>query len=551
MTKREYRTWTEMEMAMARASYRNGDMGFNECCRQYNIEKALRQEECSFQIAELNEIPHSFNRLTEMAGKKWFCAFKARHKELALRQPESTSMVRAKGVNKKNVVGCFDILEIVIDENKFDATRVFNVDETDFRTVQKKMPESVGYEKKVSGGSYCKWRISSANLEENERHSDENETDTPSCKLTENLSDPTGSEIISPNDRPTQQKMISKLNVSIEVISPIQTCPNHVSTPARRGAQGAVVLTSSPYKPDSKSTKGKGRSACANKRLRTTPDNNAPPTSFASNHEVGRDTPTNHLKDEKSRFLESNLDSLTRADVATNKTTDAAEPTVKCNETKSAPSFPLADECARLRPSVSCNRAVKGTQSTLITPRRLSALVEPPALVRDPSAETYQHRTITPRSLPFYYRVHRSSGGLLLISPPRAITRVIRKIQLQPNMDLARASEKAYLDDNIEGRYLPINAPNRNMPEIILPIQILSLSDAANNEIQSLFPELEAGNKRPEYAYVKIIDIQFSFCKITCSVIRSCSDNQEVGVKLLSSMNFRLPIVACSVHPVR
>ncbi|KAJ8872503.1 hypothetical protein PR048_026109 [Dryococelus australis] len=36
-------------------------------------------------------------------------------------------------------------------------------------------------------------------------------------------------------------------------------------------------------KVDNKSTKGKGRSACANKRLRTTPDNKAPSISFASN----------------------------------------------------------------------------------------------------------------------------------------------------------------------------------------------------------------------------------------------------------------------------
>ncbi|KAJ8894170.1 hypothetical protein PR048_006780 [Dryococelus australis] len=101
--------------------------------------------------------------------------------------------------------------------------------------------------------------LAAANLEENECHSDENETDTPSCRPTENISDPTRSEIISPNDRPTHQEMISKLNVSIEAIYLIPTCPKHVSTPARWGAQRVVLLISSPYKRDLMAAKDRRR----------------------------------------------------------------------------------------------------------------------------------------------------------------------------------------------------------------------------------------------------------------------------------------------------
>ncbi|KAJ8886380.1 hypothetical protein PR048_012591 [Dryococelus australis] len=234
-----------------------------------------------------------------MTGKNWFYAFKARHKELALRELESTPMARAKGFNKKNVLEFFYILERVIDENKFDAARVFNVDDTGFSTVQKRCQKVLAMKGKCQGELLQMGKEQLQIWKKNECHSDENETNTPSSKPTENISDPTGSEIICRNDRPTQQEIISKLDISIEDISQTPTCPKHVSIPTRRVVQCAVVLTSSPYKRklmagknkrrkmtssvDNKSTKGKGRSACANKRLRTTPDNNAPSTSFSSN----------------------------------------------------------------------------------------------------------------------------------------------------------------------------------------------------------------------------------------------------------------------------
>nr|CAD7198813.1 unnamed protein product [Timema douglasi] len=39
MTKRKYGAWSESDMERALAAYRNGDVGFNECCRQYGIAK--------------------------------------------------------------------------------------------------------------------------------------------------------------------------------------------------------------------------------------------------------------------------------------------------------------------------------------------------------------------------------------------------------------------------------------------------------------------------------------------------------------------------------
>lgn len=88
--------------------------------------------------AMANGIPHTFNQSTRMAGKDWYYKFMARHANLSLRQPENTSMARAKGFNRQNVNEYFDILEKICDEHSFDARRIFNVDESGFSTVQKR-----------------------------------------------------------------------------------------------------------------------------------------------------------------------------------------------------------------------------------------------------------------------------------------------------------------------------------------------------------------------------------------------------------------------------
>ncbi|KAJ3661747.1 hypothetical protein Zmor_006133 [Zophobas morio] len=47
-------------------------------------------------------------------------------------------MARAKGFNRKNVTDFFNIYERIVDENQFDAARIYNLDESGFSTIQKK-----------------------------------------------------------------------------------------------------------------------------------------------------------------------------------------------------------------------------------------------------------------------------------------------------------------------------------------------------------------------------------------------------------------------------
>ncbi len=67
-----------------------------------------------------------------------------RNPQLSLHQPEATSMAHVLGFSEENVNGFFDILEKLVEEKGFDATTMYNVDESGFSTVQKKLEKVVG-----------------------------------------------------------------------------------------------------------------------------------------------------------------------------------------------------------------------------------------------------------------------------------------------------------------------------------------------------------------------------------------------------------------------
>ncbi|KAK6186097.1 hypothetical protein SNE40_008200 [Patella caerulea] len=64
-----------------------------------------------------------------------FSAFLKRHPQLAIHFPEATSLSQASALNKSNVSVFFGKLGEVMGRNKFDCTRIWNVDETAITTV--------------------------------------------------------------------------------------------------------------------------------------------------------------------------------------------------------------------------------------------------------------------------------------------------------------------------------------------------------------------------------------------------------------------------------
>lgn len=174
-------------------AYRNGDFGINQCARLYGVPKAtlkrhlerknkysqgtksfgrrpvfteetenemhyiilklesmffgLPRKELmtlAFQMAEERGVEHPFNKEKRAAGKKWYYGFLKRHSDICQRQPEATSLARARGFNEASINRYFGLLAQLIDSNGLTADNIFNVDESGISTVQKKCQRVLG-----------------------------------------------------------------------------------------------------------------------------------------------------------------------------------------------------------------------------------------------------------------------------------------------------------------------------------------------------------------------------------------------------------------------
>lgn len=95
--------------------------------------QSIRQ--LAYQYAEENRIIHKFNQEKKMAGKDWLYLFMRRNPTISFRKPEATSISRVLAFNRVEVNIFFDNLEQIYEKYKFEAHRIFNVDETGISNV--------------------------------------------------------------------------------------------------------------------------------------------------------------------------------------------------------------------------------------------------------------------------------------------------------------------------------------------------------------------------------------------------------------------------------
>ncbi|XP_046685938.1 uncharacterized protein LOC124371633 [Homalodisca vitripennis] len=92
----------------------------------------------AFEFAIANKVPVPENWVANrQASNDWFTKFMQRNENVSIRVPEATSLSRSTSFNKHNVDLFFQNLELVLNQNKFTANDIWNIDETGTGTVQK------------------------------------------------------------------------------------------------------------------------------------------------------------------------------------------------------------------------------------------------------------------------------------------------------------------------------------------------------------------------------------------------------------------------------
>ncbi|XP_047129751.1 uncharacterized protein LOC124809722 isoform X1 [Hydra vulgaris] len=84
-----------------------------------------------------NKINHPFNTEKKLAGRDFIVEFLKKQLFLSIRKPKAVSINRVFGLNKAAVQRYFDNLEKLINENQFEANRIYNCDESGLTCVHK------------------------------------------------------------------------------------------------------------------------------------------------------------------------------------------------------------------------------------------------------------------------------------------------------------------------------------------------------------------------------------------------------------------------------
>ncbi|XP_011858337.1 PREDICTED: uncharacterized protein LOC105555900 [Vollenhovia emeryi] len=81
----------------------------------------------AYDLAVELKLPHRFNTEKGTAGKHFYYDFMARHSDLSLRTPESTSVMRAVGFNKPQVDLFFSNLEKLMNRYNFPPSNILYI----------------------------------------------------------------------------------------------------------------------------------------------------------------------------------------------------------------------------------------------------------------------------------------------------------------------------------------------------------------------------------------------------------------------------------------
>lgn len=93
----------------------------------------------AFEFAEKLKIKHNFCKESRLAGESWLFGFRARNPTISLREPEATSIARARGFNRPQVEHFFKLLDDVGKD--FKECDIYNMDESALTNVQSRLPK--------------------------------------------------------------------------------------------------------------------------------------------------------------------------------------------------------------------------------------------------------------------------------------------------------------------------------------------------------------------------------------------------------------------------
>uniref|UniRef100_A0A2H1VWF9 SFRICE_015897 n=1 Tax=Spodoptera frugiperda TaxID=7108 RepID=A0A2H1VWF9_SPOFR len=159
--------WSEDTLVRAVKAVKDDGQSINSTAKKFGIpfttlqrhvksgnkSKKLDFLELVYNYATRNHISHPFKN--GKAGDDWFSGFKRRHPEIVLRAPEPTSLARTRGFNRPQVELFYTNFWNLIEKYNFDATTIYNMDETGIKSSTSKPPKVLSIKGKRQVGVIC------------------------------------------------------------------------------------------------------------------------------------------------------------------------------------------------------------------------------------------------------------------------------------------------------------------------------------------------------------------------------------------------------------